>query len=42
MSAAESLLLQIVVDFAAFKATNYGGENGEAGRNTTGQLLYLS
>lgn len=36
ISVAESLVVEIVVDLAAFRATNYGGESGEAGRNTTG------
>ena len=36
---AESLVLQIVVDLAAIRATKYGGESGEAGRETTGRMV---
>ena len=40
--AAESLPLQTVVDFAALKTTNNGGKSGEAGRKTTGRIVWLS
>ena len=31
----------VVVYFTAFRATNSGGESGEAGRNTTGRIPAL-